>query len=88
MTSAPKQNSTDKKKLNRQENRIAELKKLLVYYKEITETVREPFIILDEELCVVTANQAFYRKFKVRKKDTEDKLIYELGNKQWDVRFP
>jgi two-component system cell cycle sensor histidine kinase PleC len=74
----------DKKKIVKQENRIVELKKLLIFYKEITETVREPFIILDKDLYVVNANLAFYRKFKVRKKDTEGKLIYELGDNQWD----
>lgn len=81
----PKQ-SSNTKKIRHQENRISALKKLLVYYKEITETVREPFIILDKDLCVVTANLAFYRKFKVLKKDTENKLIYELGNNQWDAK--
>lgn len=73
-----------KKKLINQDTRISALKKQLVYYKEITETVREPFIILDNNLNVVTANLAFYRKFKVAKKDTEGKRIYDLGNSQWD----
>jgi two-component system CheB/CheR fusion protein len=67
-----------------QDTRISALKKQLVYYKEITETVREPFIILDNNLKVVTANLSFYRKFKVAKKDTEGKRIYDLGNNQWD----
>lgn len=75
----------DKKKIATQENRITELKKLLVFYKEITETVREPFLILDKNLNVVSANLAFYHKFKVHKKDTEGKLIYKLGNNQWDA---
>jgi len=73
-----------KKKLINQDTRISALKKQLVYYKEITETVREPFIILENNLKVVTANLAFYRKFKVAKKDTEGKRIYDLGNSQWD----
>lgn len=73
------------KKLINQDNRITALKKQMVFYKEITETVREPFIILDNNLCVVTANAAFYNVFKVKKKDTEGKLIYDLGNKQWDI---
>ncbi len=51
-----------------QENRIIALKNLVVYYKEITETVREPFIILDNSLRVVTANRSFYVKFKTIKK--------------------
>jgi len=74
----------NQKKLINQENRITSLRKQLVYYKEITETVREPFIILDTYLNVVTANTAFYRKFKVKKSDTEGKRIYDLGNKQWN----
>jgi signal transduction histidine kinase len=74
------------KKLINQDTRISALKKQLVYYKEITETVREPFIILDNNLNVVTANLAFYHKFKVAKKDTEGKRIYDLGNSQWDSR--
>jgi PAS domain-containing protein len=72
-------------KLFRQEKRIAELKKSLIYYKEITETMREPFLILDNEFRVVTANPAFYKKFKVLKKDTEGRLMYELGDSQWDA---
>jgi signal transduction histidine kinase len=73
-----------KKKLINQDTRISALKKQLVYYKEITETVREPFIILDNNLNVVTANLAFYRKFKVNKSDTEGRRIYDLGNSQWE----
>jgi len=63
---------------------ITKLKNLLTYYKEITDTVREPFIILDKSLHVVTANEAFYRTFKVTKAATENKLIYELGDNQWE----
>lgn len=81
---ATKREQTTQKKLINQDSRIAALKKQMVYYKEITETVREPFIILDNNLNVVTANLAFYTKFKVNKKDTEGKRIYDLGNSQWD----
>jgi len=73
------------KKLVNQDVRISALKKQLVYYKEITETVREPFLILDQDLKVVTANVAFYRKFKVKKQATEGQQIYELGNNQWEA---
>ncbi len=80
-----RQRKTAHNKIVHQESRITALTQLLSYYKDITETVREPFIILDKELCVVTANQAFYRTFKVLRKDTQDKRIYDLGNKQWDA---
>ncbi len=69
----------------RQDKRIDDLKESLVYYKDITETIREPFIILNSDLQVVSANPAFYRKFKVLKRNTEGKLIYKLGNNQWDT---
>jgi two-component system CheB/CheR fusion protein len=85
MTGDLKPKRDNQKKLASQDHRIAALKKLLVYYKEITETIREPFIILDEDLCVVSANRAFYRKFKVHKKDTEGKRMYKLGDNQWDA---
>jgi len=56
---AGSQQKRSDKKIIDQETQITGLKKLLVYYKEITETTREPFIILDKDLCVVTANPAF-----------------------------
>lgn len=76
--------ANNQKALTSQKNRIIALKKQLVYYKEITETIREPFIILTNELYVVSANRAFYKKFKVTKKDTEGRRMYELGENQWD----
>jgi len=84
MSNTKHEQNTQKKLIN-QDSRIAALKKQMVYYKEITETIREPFIILNKDLNVVTANLAFYRKFKVNKKDTEGKRIYDLGNSQWDA---
>lgn len=84
MSNTKHEQNTQKKLIN-QDNRIAALKKQIVYYKEITETVRQPFIILNKDLSVVTANLAFYHKFKVKKRDTEGKRIYDLGNSQWDA---
>lgn len=48
-------------------------------------TVREPLIVLDSDLRVKSANQAFYRQFQVSKDETENRLIYKLGNGQWDI---
>jgi PAS domain-containing protein len=55
------------------------------YIKTVVDTVREPFLILDKHLCVMAANESFYRVFQVTEKDTENKLVYELGNRQWDI---
>lgn len=55
------------------------------YIKTVVDTVREPFLILDKDLCVMAANESFYKVFQVSEKDTENKLVYELGNRQWDI---
>jgi PAS domain-containing protein len=53
--------------------------------QNIVDTVREPLLILDANLCVNSANRAFYQTFEVSPEETEDHLIYELGNGQWDI---
>lgn len=55
------------------------------YIRTVVDTVREPFLILDKDLRVMAANESFYRTFQVEPKDTESKLVYELGNGQWDI---
>jgi two-component system CheB/CheR fusion protein len=64
---------------------ISQIKASLIYAESITETVREPMLVLDEQLKVVSANNAFYLAFKVKKEDTEGQVIYEVGNRQWDI---
>ncbi len=55
------------------------------YIKTVVDIVREPILVLDKDLRVLTANESFYRTFQVDLKDTEKKLVYELGNGQWDI---
>jgi two-component system CheB/CheR fusion protein len=55
------------------------------YSESMIDTVREPLIVLDQDLRVVTASRSFYEVFKVNPKETMGQLIYDLGNKQWDI---
>jgi len=55
------------------------------YDKNIINTVREPLIVLDQDLRVVTVSRSFYEFFKVKPEETVGQLIYDLGNKQWDI---
>src|SRR6187399_3171319 len=55
------------------------------YAQNIVDTVREPLLILDATLRVRSANRAFYQTFHVTPAETEGRLIYELGNGQWDI---
>src|SRR5580704_10585611 len=55
------------------------------FAQNIVDTVREPLLMLDTTLRVRSANNAFYQTFHVSAEETEDRLIYELGNGQWDI---
>src|SRR3977135_4003403 len=63
----------------------ADLKAIETYAHNIVDTVREPLLILDATLRVRSANRAFYQTFQVSSDETETRLIYELGNGQWDI---
>src|ERR1700735_4854585 len=58
---------------------------LETYAQDIVDTVREPLLMLDTTLRVRSANRAFYQTFQVSSEETENQLIYELGNGQWDI---
>ncbi len=58
---------------------------LELYAQDIVDTVREPLLMLDTTLRVRSANRAFYQTFQVSSEETENRLIYELGNGQWDI---
>jgi two-component system CheB/CheR fusion protein len=55
------------------------------FAESIVDTAREPLLVLDENIRVVSANRSFYKTFAVTKEKTEGRRLYELGNHQWDV---
>jgi len=61
------------------------LRDALDYSNAIFATVREPLVVLDKELKIITANRSFYRTFQVIPEETEKRLIYDVGNRQWDI---
>jgi len=63
----------------------ADLRAIETYAQDIVDTVREPLLILDKTLRVQSGNRAFYQTFLVSPDETENRLIYELGNGQWDI---
>jgi two-component system CheB/CheR fusion protein len=56
-----------------------------LYAESIVSTIREPLIILNKDLKVRSANRAFYHTFQVKEEETEGKLLFELGSKQWAI---
>jgi PAS domain S-box-containing protein len=57
----------------------------LKFTEHIMNTVHDPLIILYEDLRVALANASFYQAFKVKPEETVGELIYDLGNRQWDI---
>ncbi len=55
------------------------------YIKTVVDVLREPVLILDRNFKVLAANDAFYKLFQVEQKDTEGKIVYQLGNGQWNI---
>jgi PAS domain S-box-containing protein len=55
------------------------------YIESILETTHEPFVVLDEDLKVISANRSFYDTFKVKPEETVGQFIYNLGNQQWNT---
>lgn len=55
------------------------------FIKFVVDTAREPFLILDKDLNVISANESFYSFFIVSPNEAEGKKIYDIGNKQFDV---
>jgi two-component system CheB/CheR fusion protein len=60
-------------------------KRGLDFAEAIVETVREPLVILNQNLQVVQANKTFYTAFRAVREETEHRLIYDLGNGQWNI---
>lgn len=57
----------------------------LAYADSIIDTVRDPILILDSELRVRSASRSFYKDFAAKPEETKGRLVYELGNGQWDI---
>ena len=55
------------------------------YIKTVVDVVREPVLILDKDFRVMAANETFYKTFQVKPQNTEGKIVYELGNGQWNI---
>jgi chemotaxis protein methyltransferase CheR len=57
----------------------------LAFAQGIVDTVHEPVLVLDKDLRVIDASRSFYAAFKVNPEDTKGRLLYTLGDGQWDI---
>jgi two-component system CheB/CheR fusion protein len=61
------------------------VKRATAYFSAVVDTVREPLVVLDPQLRVISANRAFYQTFRTAAKQTEGELIYEIGAGRWNI---
>jgi PAS domain S-box-containing protein len=76
---------TYKQHANREDEQTKTIKENEEYLKSIIQTVRESLIVLDPDFRVLSVNEHFLKTFKVTAKETEGKLIFNLGNGQWNI---
>ncbi len=55
------------------------------YAESVVATIREPILVLDAGLRVVSANPAFYRAFSLSPQGVERRVIYSLNHGEWDI---
>ena len=58
---------------------------LVINAVEIFDTIKQSLVVLDRKLCIVMANSSFYKTFGVSRKETENTVIYKVGNGQWNI---
>ena len=63
----------------------ARLQTVFKVFGNILDSIREPLVFLDPHLRVIKANRAFYQTFNVKPEETEGALVFDLGNRQWDI---
>jgi two-component system, cell cycle sensor histidine kinase PleC len=68
------------------QNSLKEDKELALHYMStLVDVARESFLILDSDFRVISGNPTFYNIFQVLPKETEGKLLFTLGNGQWNI---
>ena len=81
-----KNNNNIKKETATKQSTTKESREQALHYMQtLVDVSIESFLILDADLRVISANRVFYESFQVTKGQTENKLIYELGNGQWNI---
>ena len=55
------------------------------YSEAIVSTVHSALIVLDKYFRVKFANRSFYKIFAAHEEETENVILFDLGNRQWNI---
>ena len=64
---------------------LTEARQAQEYADAIVATVRAPLVVLDDQLHVLRANRGFYEVFNMSLEQTEGRLLFDIGERQWDI---
>jgi PAS domain S-box-containing protein len=51
----------------------------------IVDTIRDPLVVLEQDMTIVTANETFLTIFGITGAEMQGRCLSELGQRQWDV---
>ena len=63
----------------------AESKNLWRLTQSIVDTIRDPLVVLEGDMTIVTASKAFRTMFGITEAQTRGRRLADLGQHQWDV---
>jgi two-component system CheB/CheR fusion protein len=63
----------------------AQLQEARAFAESIIATIREPLVVLDGDLRIISASRSFYHIFQGTPAETEGQFLYEIGQRQWDI---
>ena len=66
--------------------RIQQVEELNNYTEAILSTLHETVLILDKNYKIISANNTFYKTFKVKAEESIGKSLYNLGNNHWNIK--
>jgi two-component system CheB/CheR fusion protein len=67
------------------QNRVEELKESHDYVQAILETMHGPLMVVNQQMRIKTANNAFYEFFKLDREETEGNYVSKLVHGQWEI---
>ncbi|MFH1876802.1 MAG: PAS domain-containing protein [Candidatus Omnitrophota bacterium] len=70
---------------NEEKDKHQEIKEAREYAECIINTLRDPLLVLDGDLKIISVSRSFYDIFKVKPEETIGRSIYDVGGRQWDV---
>lgn len=53
--------------------------------RAVVDAVREPFLVLDQDLRIIAASRSFYTNFQIGQEKTQGQMLYDLDDGEWNI---